>query len=388
MTEEVRASIMVLANKTADGKVMFQFFVEQNGIWHDTSASGGLSMSLEEAQADTDERLSELMRLVGESRKNNQPIPDHFTAFLQGKFKTMYEGIVPTEVQAYLKLTVDRAAKDKKEAVLRIHMQEGAEWIPWELMFDGVDFLGLRFQISRLPITPGGPDLTEFKRHQLKVYSLLGKNVVSRASDAELLKAWRATFPDLPEVAEQVWHPATDAPADEDWPSVNQMKQAGVADIIHLTCHGGLKDKRGNVYWSLNPDSMWPQGVQIYPDTVRLLELRQRRPLVFGNACASVAGGDLNGGGAGNAGLTPGLGTAFFAQGALNFVGTFAPVTKQIAIEFAREFYKRLLHEQLPVGKALLETKRYYQGKNENDPSWYFYCLYGPQDTRFVAAQD
>jgi CHAT domain-containing protein len=382
MAEEVRASIMVLAHKDEkSGESKLNLLVERNGIWHDTSAlSGSLSVSLKEVRDNADQKLANIMRQVGEKRSRNEPFPA-FDVFLKGLFGTQYQGL-PTEVQAYLRQAAERANAEGKDAVLRIHMQEGAEWIPWELLHDGEEFLGLRFQVSRLPITVGGPDLNEFKRRQLKVYSLLGENVVSRETDDILMQGWRNTFPDLPFLAERVWRPAEGDPAPDPWPSITHFTQAGKADIIHLTCHGGLKDTRGNIYWSLNPESEYPDNYSIYPDTVGQLGLRSSRPLVFGNACASTSGGN----GTGTAGLTPGLGTAFFTHGALNFIGTFAPVTKQIAIEFACQFYKRLLNDQMPVGKALLETKKFYQTRDEHDPSWYFYCMYGPHDTHFVPA--
>lgn len=378
MTEEVRASIMVLAHKDEQtGASKLTYLVERNGIWQNTSAlSGSLSMTLEEARAYADGILSNIMERVGESRKNNQQFPS-FASFFQDKFRTLYQGLTPAEVQAYLKQAADRARDEGKEAVLRIHMQEGAEWVPWELFYDGEDFLGLRFQVSRLPITLGGPDLSDVQRPQLRVCSLLGQNVVTMPGDNALIQDWWKTFPDLPFLVERVWHPEQ---GPTNWPNVDNFKNAGKADIIHVTCHGGLKDRNGNVHWSLNTSTTFPEIYNIYPDTIQQLELRSSRPLVFGNACASTAGGN----GAGTAGLTPGLGTAFFAKGALNFIGTFAPVTKQIAIEFAALFYQNLLDKQMPVGKALQETKKFYRDNNVHDPSWYFYCMYGPHDTRFV----
>ena len=97
---------------------------------------------------------------------------------------------------------------------------------------------------------------------------------------------------------------------------------------------------------------------------------------MFGNACASNAAGNQGG-------LSTGLGTSFFTQGALNFVGTFAPITKSLAIEFARQFYLRLLQDQMPIGKALWATKKHFFDLGGNDPSYLFYCLYGPSETCF-----
>ena len=109
-----------------------------------------------------------------------------------------------------------------------------------------------------------------------------------------------------------------------------------------------------------------------------MLRLRTSRPLVFGNACASSSGRPADG-----VGLTPGLGTAFVANGASAFVGIFAPVTKRLAFDFACEFYRRLLGDGLPVARALWKTKCHFKESGEKDPSWLFYCLYGLPETCF-----
>jgi hypothetical protein len=152
----------------------------------------------------------------------------------------------------------------------------------------------------------------------------------------------------------------------------------GDPDIIHVTCHGGQD------YWTLDHISPSPPVVRITQPTVEMLgpTLRRSKPLVFGNACAS----------AGAAGVQPPGGTAlalgptFLAQGAAAFVGTFAPVTATLAVDFACEFYKRLLGQGLPIGQALWETKKYYSDNKGPDPSWLFYCLYGLPDMRFQIA--
>ena len=70
------------------------------------------------------------------------------------------------------------------------------------------------------------------------------------------------------------------------------------------------------------------------------------------------------------------------------FVGTFAPVRKALAVEFAQRFYNNLLVSQMPVGQALWATKKQYVDEQATDPSWLFYCMYGPPETRFTLAQE
>ncbi len=77
----------------------------------------------------------------------------------------------------------------------------------------------------------------------------------------------------------------------------------------------------------------------------------------------------------------------FLAGGASAFVGTLAPISNTIAVDFASEFYKHLLGKELPVGEALQETKRHFSTQAGADPSWLFYCLYGSPATRYKLAQ-
>jgi CHAT domain-containing protein len=107
----------------------------------------------------------------------------------------------------------------------------------------------------------------------------------------------------------------------------------------------------------------------------------QQRPLVFGNACASATGPSSN----------PDRPPASFASrflelGAAAFIGTFAPISKSMAVDVAREFYTRLLVNGLPLGEALWETKQHYRKLAGADPSWLFYCLYGPPELQFSLA--
>jgi hypothetical protein len=65
-------------------------------------------------------------------------------------------------------------------------------------------------------------------------------------------------------------------------------------------------------------------------------------------------------------------------------VGTLAPISKSVSLRFAKQFYAHLLDEGLSIGKALWRTKLDFKTAGELDPSWLFYCLYGPHETQFV----
>jgi CHAT domain-containing protein len=385
-------SIMVLSTGTGD-EAPPQFFVERKGVWRDTPLlRSGSFVSFKETRDIVDQQLNNLMLKVGQAINSGNDLPN-FTFHLKRVFWGVYSNIVPFEIQNALQQALAAAKKLAEETgaeeevpILRIHFSPQVEWIPWEVMHDGTDYLGLQFQIARLPIVAGGPDLNGDQiRYVNHIYNLLGQNVLSPSPDP-LFMAWRKTFDGLTTSAQQeIQCPARE---DNNWPTVDKFVEAVGADILHLTCHGGLKDKRGQVYWTLNDKAEWPEQHRIYPDSVRMLSnLRSAKTLVFGNACASIKGTASDAREGSEGGLTPGLGSAFFAQGAPNFVGTFAPTTKKVAIEFARQFYQRLFQENMSIGKALWATKKYYQDKEEHDPSWLYYCLYGLPETCFEIAR-
>jgi CHAT domain-containing protein len=98
--------------------------------------------------------------------------------------------------------------------------------------------------------------------------------------------------------------------------------------------------------------------------------IRTRRPLVFLNACHS---------GQVALGLT-GLGgwaDKFFREArASAFVGTLWEVSDDLAAEFAHTFYT-LLADGKPLGEALRAARLHIRDKEQANPTWLAYALYG-----------
>ena len=87
--------------------------------------------------------------------------------------------------------------------------------------------------------------------------------------------------------------------------------------------------------------------------------------------------------------LISGFGPSFFSRGAIAFIGTVAPVNRKVALEFARKFYDNLFQTgpQLGIAQALWATKMQFRNDPATrDPTYLFYCLYGPPETKFVLA--
>lgn len=302
----------------------------------------------------------------------------------------LYQAVVPRRLDEALKKAAATADGDDVP-ILRVNASDG---IPWELLYDGTDFLGLRFQIARLPLETAGPQMEgEGLRTVNRIYNLLGEHLFEE-NDASY-ERWKETFSLLVADEEQeVRCPSSDG-ANSVYPTNGVLEQAEAPDILHITCHGDQKDKdTGEVFWTLNHQAKVHDAYRIDADYWttwgQMYQLFDTQPLVFGNACASVradtdtetAAGALASGDA----ISPGLGPIFFALGAVAFVGTLLAVSTELSVKFACQFYENLLGQNLPIGKALWKTKKYFDDLGGTDPSWLFYCLYGPPETRFQIA--
>lgn len=301
---------------------------------------------------------------------------------LRADCQDLYEALVPDALHLFFQDTL--AAASPAAPLLRIYLHPAVDWVPWELLFDETDFLGLRFCLARLPIltrrraSPApGPRLVRC------VASLLGKDVFDPPLAPRLLPLWEQTFTSqLSPSARELRFPTSPNGSQPAYPTLDQLEQAArECDILHLTCHGGLLDAEGQQYWTLDHRSSQTFDYRITASVVDNLPL-SGNPLVFGNACASGIPGESQ------AGLTLGFGARFFARGALSFIGSLASITQDMGVRFARQFYTYLLQPDgqpgLTVAQALSKTKQFFHARNDPDPSYLFYCLYGSADSTFV----
>ena len=377
-------SLMILPTGAAEASP--QILLEQSGLWRDMSPSLDIRLAAVRVQTVREHMES----LLGELSVQMETAAHPSFTVLKAAFKQHYRVIVPAGVHQALQSMLQEEPADEPP-VLRLFIHPATEWIPWELLHDGEDFLGLRFQIARLPIISKSLDHSSHEPHPLrKVYSLLGRNVFDDPHAASLEQAWQQTFNGLFSAnISEIRFPENLA-ADQGYPSIDQLIRAGLdGDILHITCHGGLKDRQDQLYWTLDHASPLSFNYNITPTILSDLVL-PLAPLVFGNACASSQAISAR------PGLSPGFGTLFFSQGARAFIGTFAPITQKTAVAFARRFFQCLIpigdtpdSPSLPgsgkaVGRALLETKRHFAAQGHPDPSFLYYCLYGPAETNFI----
>lgn len=395
--EEILASIPFGSRLDLGGEL--RFFLGEKTVWRDMEPPDmhwGQKRPPKHGQAKYSLHRweTEVNRILGDMMSVDK---NHDLGRLAALAGSLWSGLLPKDLQERLKQVAEEAGPDSAP-VLRIHTH--LDWIPWEIMRMGNEYLGVRFQIARLPLLPVAYPV-EHKPHEVRsIYNILGKDALKYQPEGEgdlseeLLAAWQATFsyPGALAIPALVCNSFPPPENPDQYPSRRALVTAlnEGADIVHITCTGKTREttyegETPQPYWTLDERHENAHLYEVDTDLVEMPEMADpigvHRPLVFANACGSAEASRLLGD----------FGPCFIQLGAVAFVGAFANISKPAAVKFAREFYKRLLMPESPeraklsIGEALWQTKKYFKEElNERDPSYLFYRLYGAPETRFV----
>ena len=363
------AEAQPVSRPEGDPPATVTFYMFRHGSWHEVSSPTLPLVGLERLR----DALEELLKTVMQRITARQP--GGALVLLQAKSQEWWNTLVPDIIKQALTKADEEAKAAGTVPRLLVNAHQWLEWLPWELLHDGDDYLGLKFQVARLPIVANGSAPTDAK-FVTRAVNLLGTQILSEV-EGEAYHSWASTFDPFQPlgVAGRRLPPGN---LDGGWPTLDDLVAQKDADIIHITAHGDV-DENGRQYLALDLDDRFTSSID--DSIAALLAFPSPGPLVFCNACGSVAAGD--GKGVGPL-VTRGLGVSFFDRGAAAYIGSLAPLGTEAAIRFAATFYRFLLQDQLCVGEALRQAKLAEHGKQ--DPSYLFYCLYGLPGTKFVPA--
>jgi CHAT domain len=281
---------------------------------------------------------------------------------LEGIGQSLFNELVPLELAECIRLW---------EPGLSISFSTAEEWIPWELMFDGENFLGDKFIIVRLPrlrksirnrVTALKVDNSIL--HGLKkvsrIVNVVGGNIRPHTATQRALVLFDSLENSIhiERINEQ---------------SLAVFKSALVdADILHFTCHG----HHHPFHLLQNFSDVIPESNNLCIHTVQRLALKHGS-FVFANACTSS---------------TPfqafseftSFGLEFYLQGVDIFIGTLGIIPTEYAISFAENVYRELLQSniKITVGQAVANAKKMSKA-NKNNFFWLLYCIYGDPDYCF-----
>ncbi|NUN96413.1 MAG: protein kinase [Candidatus Omnitrophica bacterium] len=332
------APLTLRVTKTADG-VEFRLLSPRS-----ESLAAGVSALNEEGIADLGAQLREAIgdtTLWGQSRNGSESI--------ESLTRHGFQSVFPSEIQ--------RELHCHPGEFLSLELEPRWLQFPWELLHDGVDFLGCRYAVGRvvpawrsgrireprnshlafLLVSDPAGNLAGAAREGANLCALLENNI----HIALLLLNGRVSKPDLVESLPR-------------------------ADLVHYSGHTSAPTGRTGG-WELQ------DGV-LDPDWVKKALGNDPGPLlVFNNAChgADQAGPRLLDEG------FRGMAETFLSAGTSHYIGAWREVRDDAATFMARAFYRALL-EGASVGSALrsarLETRA---SLGAADFSWAQYVLFG-----------
>ncbi|MCX5699221.1 MAG: tetratricopeptide repeat protein [Candidatus Omnitrophica bacterium] len=260
--------------------------------------------------------------------------------------------------------------KDSQPCALILSLDEELIPIPWELIFDGGDFLGLKFSLGRLVRSKGDSASLQYRdlTDSLKMLILANPNGDLKSAYLEGLN-----------IKNQFSHKTKKVQVDFKSTNIDRhyvKKNICDYDIVHFAGHCEF-DKAGA------KDSGWvlSDGVFKVEDILKMGLSSSLPALVFSNTCHSAQV---------NAVLIDseyqranyGMASAFLFAGVRHYIGSIRKIEDNASLIFAREFYTKLI-SGTSVGESVQLSKlKLIKEYGLASLHWINYLLYG--DPGFV----
>ena len=132
--------------------------------------------------------------------------------------------------------------------------------------------------------------------------------------------------------------------------------------ILHFACHGSFNDN------SPNDSDIQLTGYSLSPADIRV-RYKNLRPIVFINACNSAKSGF-------NYTKIGGWAERFVNSKVGVFIGAMWEVNDELAFQFAKTFYIKLLKENLTVAEAFQKSREVIRDAAPYNSTWLAYSLY------------
>ncbi|MHA1357533.1 MAG: CHAT domain-containing protein [Candidatus Helarchaeota archaeon] len=239
--------------------------------------------------------------------------------------------------------------------------------IPWELCYDGEEYLGLKYNMGRQVVVSPKFYIRSYRTRSLQ----FPLRVLLLADPTE-------TLPGAREECSQIHDALSKIDGIKEYLEFREgteikmnrlLKDLTNYDLIHFAGHAYFdKENPKNSGWVINADRREFL-------TGEMLAAHTAPPIVFANACESgVAAVDERRFQSDLFGIASG----FLMGGIKNYIGTFTYINDTSSVKLAVEFYKRLISEGETVGSALRHARQLIFDKyGESDLLWASYMLYG-----------
>ncbi|MFH1397343.1 MAG: CHAT domain-containing protein [Candidatus Omnitrophota bacterium] len=271
---------------------------------------------------------------------------------------------------------ISRPVKDKLKSAsssgLILSLDEELIDIPWELLYDGADFLCLKFNLGRLVRTRQYSVIPEHRGLNTRLRMLILADPTNNLKSA---------YCEGINIRNQFDRKRKQVSIDFKSTSVDTFyvkKNLRDYDIAHFAGHCEYDARNPkNSGWVLEDARFTVQDILTLGETASLPSL------VFSNAChsAKALSATLD---AYYQRKSYSLASAFLFSGVRHYIGTIRKIEDQASLLFAREFYSRLIISKT-VGEALrLARLKLLQEYGVRSIFWASYLLYGdPNFTLF-----
>jgi CHAT domain-containing protein/TolB-like protein len=283
---------------------------------------------------------------------------------LREKGHLFFDEILPTETKNKFAAT---SARD-----LILQLDDNLVHIPWELLFDGEEFLCLKFNMGRVVRTR--QKILHFKERKkgkpLKMLLLADPKKDLESSYQEGLAVRDALDKD-----KHLIHISF-----RSGPIDSQFVRAKIRDfdMVHYAGHADYDpEDPGESGWLLE------KGKLTASDIGKLAGLSPFPALIFSNACKSGQTEQWKIDENYNEKIY-GLANAFLLSGVQHYVGTFWEILDTSSSQFALDFYKSMF-KGASIGEALhLARHSMIKTYGKNSILWASYLLYGDPTTKYI----
>lgn len=251
---------------------------------------------------------------------------------------------------------------------LYLRLDEHLIHVPWELCFDGENFLATKFRVGRQVIT-GAPipqvSTERVTKDSLKVLLVVDptESLPEAGTEAELL----CTLLDGVEKIE------VSLIGGRQVRKIPLLAALQAHDIVHFAGHSHYDPEHPSKSgWRLHEGVLTAEEIS---------KLHHPPLLVFSNSCQAGVTAEWENG-YHYEGQAFGIGSAFLLAGVRNYIGTFWVVHDDESVLFATEFYRSVV-ARLSLGEALLLARQeVLKQRGGRGLTWASYMLYG--DPAFI----
>ncbi|MDD5476825.1 MAG: tetratricopeptide repeat protein [Candidatus Omnitrophica bacterium] len=270
-----------------------------------------------------------------------------------------------------LSRSIKEKLKNTGSCILTLSLDEELIYIPWELVFDGVDFFCLKFSLGRLVRSKGDSTLLQYRNlsDSLRMLILANPNNDLKSAYTEGLN-----------IKNQFSHKTKKVQVDFKSTNIDKnyvRKNLCDYDIVHFAghCEFDRKEDQENG-WVLS------DGIFKVEDILRMGQSCSLPALIFSNTCHSAQ-------------VRPtlidseyqrdnyGMASAFLFAGVRHYIGSIRKIEDNASLVFAREFYAKLI-SGVSVGESLRLSKlKLVKEYSLSSLHWVNYLLYGDPGFNF-----